>query len=132
MKICMIGTGYVGLVSGTCFAEMGNEVICVDIDQAKIEQLQDGQVPIYEPGLEEMVHRNLEEGRLRFTTGLAEAVQESRIIFIAVGTPAGEDGSSDLSYVLQAARDVAGAMNGHKILVNKSTAPVGTAEMVRA
>ena len=132
MKICMIGTGYVGLVSGTCFAEMGNQVICVDIDQAKIEQLQDGGVPIYEPGLEEMIHRNLDEGRLRFTTGLVEAVQQSRIIFIAVGTPAGKDGLSDLSYVLQAARDVAGAMNGRKILVNKSTAPVGTAEMVRA
>ncbi len=132
MRICIIGTGYVGLVSGTCFAEMGNQVICVDIDQAKIEQLGQGRAPIYEPGLEEMIQRNLQEGRLNFTTGLSEAVRQSRIIFIAVGTPAGEDGSSDLSYVMQAARHVAGAMNGQKILVNKSTVPVGTAEMVRA
>lgn len=131
MKLCMIGTGYVGLVSGTCFADSGNDVVCVDIDESKINRLNNLQVPIYEPGLEEMIRRNVEAKRLSFTTSLEQGVQQSDIIFIAVGTPAGEDGSSDLRYVLQAARDIAGLMKGPKIIVNKSTVPVGTAEKVR-
>lgn len=130
MKVAIIGTGYVGLVAGTCFAETGNDVICVDIDEKKIQALAEGKVPIYEPGLEELIQRNQEEGRLRFTTDLAKAVEESLIIFLAVGTPAGEDGSSDLRYVLEAAEQVGRAMKGYKIVVNKSTVPVGTAEKV--
>ena len=131
MKISVIGTGYVGLVAGTCFAETGNDVICMDVDKTKIALLQKCQVPIYEPGLEEMIRRNVEEERLSFTTDLARAVQNSLIIFIAVGTPAGEDGASDVSYVLDAARSLGKAMNGYKIIVNKSTVPVGTAEKIR-
>lgn len=131
MKIAMIGSGYVGLVAGTCFAETGNDVICVDVDHRKIDRLGRGEVTIYEPRLEELLRRNLEEGRLQFSTDLAGAVQSSLLVFIAVGTPQGEDGSSDLRYVLQAAAEIAAAMNGYKIIVTKSTVPVGTAEKVR-
>ena len=131
MKIAVVGTGYVGLVAGACFAENGNEVICVDKDPAKVRMLQKGKIPIYEPGLEEMVKRNHAEKRLSFTTALAKGVQQAQIIFIAVGTPTGEDGSADLQHVLAVARDLAKAMNGYKVVVNKSTVPVGTAAKVR-
>jgi UDPglucose 6-dehydrogenase len=132
MKIAVIGTGYVGLVAGTCFAESGNTVICVDIDEAKIKALNAGQIPIYEPGLEEMVKKNVEEERLSFTTDIDAAVKASLVVFIAVGTPPGEDGSADLKYVLAAARSIGKAMNGYKIVVDKSTVPVGTARKVAA
>jgi UDPglucose 6-dehydrogenase len=132
MKIAVIGTGYVGLVTGTCFAEVGNDVICVDNDQRKVEMLQGNEIPIYEPGLDRLVKRNAEEGRLMFTTDTHEAVQKSLACFIAVGTPPDEDGSADLQYVLSVARDIARSMNGYKIVVNKSTVPVGTADLVRA
>ena len=132
MNICVIGTGYVGLVAGTCFADSGNDVICVDIDAKKIEKLNRGEIPIYEPGLEELVKRNTKEGRLRFTTDLSYGVKRSLICFIAVGTPPGGDGSADLKYVLEAARNIAGAMDGYRIIVNKSTVPVGTADKVKA
>jgi len=132
MKICVIGTGYVGLVAGTCFAESGNDVICVDVDEAKIEGLKKGVIPIYEPGLKELVLRNSEEGRLSFSTDLATAVKASLINFIAVGTPPGEDGSADLKYVLDVARTIGEHMESFKILVDKSTVPVGTADKVRA
>src|SRR5215211_6605044 len=131
MKIAVVGTGYVGLVAGACFAENGNEVICVDKDPAKIRLLQRGKIPIYEPGLDELVRRNKSEKRLTFTTALDRAVQQSQILFIAVGTPTGEDGSADLQHVLAVARDTAKAMNGYKVIVNKSTVPVGTAAKVR-
>jgi UDPglucose 6-dehydrogenase len=131
MKIAVIGTGYVGLVAGACFAENGNEVVCVDKDPAKVRMLHRGKIPIYEPGLEEMVRRNRAEKRLTFTTALARGVREAQIIFIAVGTPTGEDGSADLQHVLAVARDLARAMNGYKVVVNKSTVPVGTAAKVR-
>ncbi len=131
MKIAVVGTGYVGLVAGACLAENGNEVICVDRDAAKVRLLQRGKIPIYEPGLEEMVRRNRSEKRLTFTTALPQGVRNSQIIFIAVGTPTGEDGSADLQHVLGVARDVARAMNGYKVIVNKSTVPVGTATKVR-
>jgi UDPglucose 6-dehydrogenase len=130
MKIAVIGTGYVGLVAGTCFAETGNTVVCVDVDAAKVDALRAGKIPIYEPGLEELVRRNVAEERLSFTTDTAEAVQNSLVVFIAVGTPQGEDGSSDLSYVLAAARAIGHAMNGFKVIVDKSTVPVGTARLV--
>lgn len=131
MNIATIGAGYVGLVAGTCFAETGNDVICVDIDESRIFALQAGRVPIYEPGLEELVGRNLEEGRLSFTTDLPVAVRQSTIIFIAVGTPQRQDGKVDIEQVLATARSVAQAMNGPKTIVNKSTVPVGTAEQIR-
>jgi UDPglucose 6-dehydrogenase len=131
MKIAVVGSGYVGLVAGACLAENGNEVVCVDRDAAKIRMLQRGKIPIYEPGLEEMVRRNRAEKRLTFTTALAQGVRNSEIIFVAVGTPTGEDGSADLQHVLGVARDVAKAMNGYKVIVNKSTVPVGTAQRVR-
>jgi UDPglucose 6-dehydrogenase len=131
MKIAVIGTGYVGLVAGACLAENGNDVICVDKDPAKIRMLHRGKIPIYEPGLEEMVRRNRAEKRLTFTTALARGVQQAQIIFIAVGTPTGEDGSADLQHVLGVAHDLARAMNGYKVVVNKSTVPVGTAAKVR-
>ena len=130
MNIAMIGSGYVGLVSGTCFAEMGNRVICVDKDPTKIELLKNSVVPIYEPGLQELVERNSREGRLSFTTDIAEAVQASEVIFIAVGTPPDEDGSADLQYVLAVAKDIASYMQDYKIIVDKSTVPVGTADLV--
>ncbi len=131
MKIAVVGSGYVGLVAGACLAENGNDVVCVDRDAAKIRLLQRGKIPIYEPGLEEMVRRNRAEKRLTFTTALAQGVRNSEIIFVAVGTPTGEDGSADLQHVLGVARDVAKAMNGYKVIVNKSTVPVGTAQRVR-
>jgi UDPglucose 6-dehydrogenase len=132
MKIAVVGTGYVGLVAGACFAESGSDVVCVDKDQAKVETLNAGQMPIYEPGLEEIVRRNRHEGRLTFTTDLPKAVEESDIIFIAVGTPQGEDGSADLQHVLGVAGDIATAMNGYKVIVDKSTVPVGTSRKVEA
>jgi UDPglucose 6-dehydrogenase len=131
MKIAVIGTGYVGLVAGACFAESGNDVICVDKDGAKVRTLRAGRMPIYEPGLEELVRRNRHENRLTFTTTLPKAVRGSTIVFIAVGTPQGEDGAADLQHVLEVAREVARAMNGYKVIVDKSTVPVGTAARVR-
>lgn len=131
MKILVVGTGYVGLVTGACFAEMGHHVICLDIDQNKIDQLKEGKIPIYEPGLEEIVNRNADAGRLEFTTDYAYGVTSSLVCFIAVSTPAGEDGSADLSYVSQAAQQIAEQMEGYKIIVNKSTVPVGSAQAVK-
>ena len=131
MKICIFGAGYVGLVAAACFAESGNSVIAVDIDHARIEGLKQGIIPIYEPGLKEMILRNQSEGRLSFTLDMEEAVKASLVCFIAVGTPPGEDGSADLKYVLGVARDIGRSMNGFKIIVDKSTVPVGTADKVR-
>jgi UDPglucose 6-dehydrogenase len=131
MKIAVIGTGYVGLVAGACLAETGNDVVCVDKDDAKVRSLRKGRVPFYEPGLAELVQKNKNEGRLTFTTQLSRAVKVSQIIFIAVGTPQGEDGSADLQHVLGVARDIGRAMDGYRVIVNKSTVPVGTAEKVR-
>jgi len=131
MKISVIGTGYVGLVTGTCFAETGNHVICVDIDAAKVQSMQAGEIPIYEPGLETLFHRNIKQGNLEFTTNLKEAVEQSDIIFLALPTPPNEDGSADLKYVLQVAEDLGHIINGYKIIIDKSTVPVGTADMVR-
>ena len=131
MNIAMIGTGYVGLVTGSCFAETGNDVVCVDIDEAKIEQLRGGTVPLYELGLEELIQRNTREGRLAFSTDLAEAVKRAEAVFIAVGTPQVSEGGADLSQVFAVAEDIARAMNGGKIVVTKSTVPVGTAARVR-
>jgi len=131
MKICIFGAGYVGLVAAACFAESGNSVIAVDVDESRIEGLKQGIIPIYEPGLKEMVLRNQAEGRLSFTTDATSAVQSSLVSFIAVGTPPGEDGSADLKYVLGVAREIGRAMTGYKIIVDKSTVPVGTADKVR-
>ena len=131
MKIAIVGTGYVGLVTGTCFAEMGVEVFCVDIDRQKIENLRNGVVPIYEPGLEEMVIRNYDVGRLHFTTELTEVLDQVEIVFSAVGTPPDEDGSADLKYVLDVARTIGRAMNKYLLVVTKSTVPVGTARRIR-
>ncbi len=132
MHVAVIGSGYVGLVAGACLAETGNDVTCVDVDAGKIARLQRNEIPIYEPGLEPMVKRNQDEGRLTFTTDLGSAVRSSRVILIAVGTPPGEDGSADLKHVLAVARAVGQNMNDPKIVVTKSTVPVGTAEKVRA
>lgn len=132
MNIAIVGTGYVGLVSGTCFAEMGANVTCVDVNEEKIQSLLNGQIPIYEPGLDEMVLRNHREGRLSFTTDLASCLNEVEIVFSAVGTPPDEDGSADLSYVLEVARTVGRNMNKYVLLVTKSTVPVGTAKKVKA
>ncbi|MFH1097490.1 MAG: UDP-glucose/GDP-mannose dehydrogenase family protein [Candidatus Desantisbacteria bacterium] len=130
MKICVVGTGYVGLVTGTCLAELGNNVICVDVDTEKIATLQKGIMPIYEPGLEELVHRNVKEERLSFTTSIADGVEVSDIIFIAVGTPPKDDGEADLSFVEAVARDIALNMTAYKVIVEKSTVPVETGEWV--
>ena len=130
MNIAVIGTGYVGLVSGTCFAEKGINVICVDIDEKKVTQLKAGQIPIYEPGLETIFTKNIEAGRLSFTTNLAEGIQNAEIIFLALPTPSDEDGSADLSYVSKCAEAISPLITDYKIIVNKSTVPVGTAEMV--
>src|SRR6266850_1976401 len=131
MHVAVIGSGYVGLVAGACLAETGNDVACVDKDAEKISRLQRNEIPIYEPGLEPMVKRNQDEGRLIFSTDLGSAVRSSRVIFIAVGTPPGEDGSADLSHVLAVAKAIGRNMNEPKIVVTKSTVPVGTAEKVR-
>ena len=131
MRIAVIGTGYVGLVSGTCFAEMGNKVTCVDVNTEKIEKLKQGVIPIYEPGLEEMVQSNVAHNNLFFTTDIAEAIKEAEIAFIAVGTPMGDDGSADLQYVLSVAQAIGETMQGELIVVDKSTVPVGTADKVR-
>ncbi len=132
MKITMIGTGYVGLVTGACFAEVGNDVLCVDVDAAKIGVLNAGGIPIHEPGLEAMVRRNVEAGRLRFSTDVAASVDHGTVQFIAVGTPPDEDGSADMQYVIEAARNIGRRMQDFKIVVDKSTVPVGTADRVRA
>lgn len=131
MNVTVVGTGYVGLVAGTCFAESGNDVVCVDIDEAKIGLLKQGQIPIYEPGLEEMVRRNAEEQRLSFTTDLDSAVKKSAIIFIAVGTPQGATGHANLTYVRATAKTIAKAMDSYRIIVTKSTVPVGTADLIK-
>lgn len=131
MNICVIGTGYVGLVTGTVFADLGNDVICVDKDEAKVAMLLRGEMPIYEPGLEEMVARNVGDKRLCFTTDIEDAVTKSEVVFICVGTPPKENGDPDMSYVEDAAKSVARALNRYKVVVNKSTVPVGTGEMVR-
>jgi len=132
MKIAVVGTGYVGLVSGTCFAETGNDVICVDIDQSKVDRLSNGQITIFEPGLEILFKRNLKEGRLKFTTNLGEAIKDSVVIFLALPTPPGEDGSADLRYVLGVADHLGKIMTDYKVIVDKSTVPVGTADKVHA
>lgn len=130
MKIAVVGTGYVGLVTGTCFAETGNNVICVDIDKAKVEKLSSGQITIYEPGLEKLFLRNQKEGRLRFTTVLEDAVKDAKIIFLALPTPPGEDGSADLKYILGVAHDLGKIITDYKVIIDKSTVPVGTAQKV--
>lgn len=132
MKIAVVGTGYVGLVTGTCFAETGNHVICVDIDQHKVEKLSNGQITIYEPGLEKIFLRNLKEKRLSFTTSLEVGIREAEVIFLALPTPPGEDGSADLKYILGVADDLGKIMKDYKVVIDKSTVPVGTAEKVRA
>jgi len=131
MQIAVIGTGYVGLVTGACFAEFGVDVTCVDKDADKIARLNAGEMPIYEPGLEQIVSKNVQAGRLRFTTDLKQAVEQALVIFLAVGTPPKEDGSADLSFVESAARSIAGHMNGYKVIVTKSTVPIGTGERLR-
>ncbi|MDZ7291251.1 MAG: UDP-glucose/GDP-mannose dehydrogenase family protein [candidate division KSB1 bacterium] len=131
MRLCMIGTGYVGLVTGTCFAEFGNDVICVDVVKEKIDMLNRGELPIYEPGLDDMVVKNVKEGRLTFTTDLKHAVEESLVIFIAVGTPQAKDGSADMSYVEAVTKDIARYMNDYKVIVNKSTVPVGAGKWIK-
>nr|WP_294941653.1 UDP-glucose/GDP-mannose dehydrogenase family protein [uncultured Mucilaginibacter sp.] len=132
MKIAVIGTGYVGLVTGTCLAETGNRVTCVDINQQKVEMLRKGESPIYEPGLQTLLHRNIAEQRLNFTSNLAEAIEDAVVIFLALPTPPGGDGSADLSYVLGASRDIALIISSYKVIVTKSTVPVGTADKVKA
>ena len=132
MKITVVGTGYVGLVTGTCFAETGNDVTCVDIDAAKVSKLSGGQITIYEPGLEKLFERNLKENRLQFTTDLAAGVKDAEVIFLALPTPPGEDGSADLSYILKVAEQLGNIITDYKVIVDKSTVPVGTAEKVQA
>ena len=130
MRVAVVGTGYVGLVAGTCFAESGNDVVCLDIDEGKIEQLRAGEIPIYEPGLAELLKRNASDGRLSFSTEYSDAIPGVDVAFIAVGTPPGEDGKADLKYVLSAAKSIAEHMTGHVVVVDKSTVPVGTARKV--
>lgn len=132
MKIAVVGTGYVGLVTGTCLAETGNQVICVDINEKKVKMMQEGKLPIYEPGLDLLFTRNINQGRLHFTNNLAEALEESKIIFLALPTPPGGDGAADLSYVLGAAKDIAKLIKEYKVIVTKSTVPVGTADKITA
>ncbi|MFO0467904.1 MAG: UDP-glucose dehydrogenase family protein, partial [Bacteroidota bacterium] len=132
MQIAVIGTGYVGLVTGACFAETGNHVICVDIDANKVDRLKKGEVPIYEPGLDIIFERNTKQGRLLFTTNLKEAIKDAAIIFLALPTPPGADGSADLSYILKVAKDLSEIIDDYKVIVDKSTVPVGTAEKVSA
>ena len=131
MHIAVIGTGYVGLVTGACFAEFGVDVTCVDVDQKKIEKLKEGTIPIYEPGLDKIVEKNAAAGRLKFTTDISSAVKEALVVFLAVGTPPQKDGSPDMSYYRQAAKDVAESINGYKVLVTKSTVPIGTGKWLR-
>ncbi len=131
MHIAVVGTGYVGLVTGACFAEFGVDVTCVDVDASKVDKLNQGVIPIYEPGLDKIVDKNVEAGRLHFTTDIQQAVQEALVVFLAVGTPPKDDGSPDMSFYQQAAKDVASAMNGYKVLVTKSTVPVGTGKWLR-
>lgn len=130
MKIAVVGTGYVGLVTGTCFAETGNQVTCVDIDQKKVERMQNGEIPIFEPGLDVLFERNTHEGRLKFTTSLEEGIQGAKIIFLALPTPPGEDGSADLKYILKVADDLGPLLQDYTVVIDKSTVPVGTAELV--
>ena len=132
MKVTVVGTGYVGLVTGACLSEMGNHVVCLDIDERKIRMLEAGGIPIHEPGLEQIVHRNVAAGRLQFSTDIATAVAHGTIQFIGVGTPPDEDGSADLQYVLAAATNIGRHMTDYKVIVDKSTVPVGTADKVRA
>jgi UDPglucose 6-dehydrogenase len=132
MKIAVVGTGYVGLVTGTCFSETGNQVTCVDIDEKKVAKMIAGEIPIYEPGLEELFLRNSEEGRLRFTTNLAEGIEGAKVIFLALPTPPGEDGSADLKYILQVANDLGPLLKEYAVIIDKSTVPVGTSEKVHA
>ena len=132
MRIAVVGTGYVGLVAGTCFAESGNTVTCIDIDERKIQRLKEGILPIYEPGLDELLKRNVADGRLHFTTNYADCIGDAQVVFIAVGTPPGEDGSADLQYVVAAAKEVARNMKTYTVIVDKSTVPVGTAQKVHA
>ena len=132
MNIAVVGTGYVGLVTGTCLAETGNNVICVDIDEEKVNKMKNGVVPIYEPHLDVLFERNIKEKRLHFTTNLEEAVEQAQIIFLALPTPPGEDGSADLSYVLGVADELGKMIKDYKVIVDKSTVPVGTAEKVTA
>ncbi|MFH1586827.1 MAG: UDP-glucose/GDP-mannose dehydrogenase family protein [Candidatus Diapherotrites archaeon] len=131
MKVCVVGTGYVGLVAGCCLADLGNEVICVDIDEKKINALKKGEIPIFEPGLAELVERNSREGRLSFTTNLHEAVKDSETIFIAVGTPMSDNGEADMKYVYKVAEDIGKVMNSYKVIINKSTVPVGSGGKVK-
>ncbi len=132
MKLAVVGTGYVGLVTGTCFAETGNYVTCIDIHQKKVEKLSSGQITIFEPGLEKLFARNLKEERLTFTTDLAEGIKEADVVFLALPTPPGEDGSADLSYILNVSKDLGNLLTDYKVIIDKSTVPVGTAEKVRA
>jgi UDPglucose 6-dehydrogenase len=132
MKIAVVGTGYVGLVTGTCFAETGNKVTCIDIDKKKVDMLQKGKIPIFEPGLDELFDRNTAEGRLKFTTNLAEGIEEAQVIFLALPTPPGEDGSADLKYILGVANDLGPLLKNYAVIIDKSTVPVGTAEKVHA
>src|SRR6185295_19984469 len=131
MKLAVIGSGYVGLVTGAGFSDFGNHVTCVDIDQPRIDRLRRGEIPFFEPGLPELVQRNVKQGRLVFTTDTADAVRDAEVVFLAVGTPSRPDGSADLSYVLEAARSVGRGLTGFTVIVNKSTVPVGTGDLVR-
>src|SRR5690242_7362388 len=131
MKIAVVGTGYVGLVTGTCFAETGNSVTCVDIDQEKIKKLQNGKITIYEPGLEQLFERNIKQQRLTFTTDLKDGIKDAKIIFLALPTPPGEDGSADLKYILKVASDLGPILSDYTVIIDKSTVPVGTADKVR-
>src|ERR1700739_1398065 len=131
MNICIIGTGYVGLVTGTCFAEFGNHVICVDSDESKLQRLRAGQMPIYEPGLDSICAKNVKAGRLEFTSDITDAIERSLVVLIAVGTPSSDDGSVDMSQIHTVAKQIAGSLNSYKVIVTKSTVPVGTAQHVR-